>query len=246
MLCLLLSLTLIHPVYAAAPAIPTVTSGYEQITISDYDTGATLRVYSSDGGIAWQQTNVTAPSVTLDLLPDLSFYYVTQVVGGLESINTPFFNPSLRTPAATAGIEYIDVSNVSGNTTLELYNASTGALVSTTVSSQGNGVYRFENVVPTTQQYYIIQSINGKQSANTAFLSPSVRVPAAVGGAEYADVSNTSRLVVQGTGAGQFQPQCSITRAEFASILVRGLGLSSKSGPLDSATYRQMPGITML
>lgn len=39
-----------------------------------------------------------------------------------------------------------------------------------------------------------------------------------------------SRLVVQGTGNGQFQPQRSITRAEFASILVKGLGLSSKSG----------------
>ncbi|WP_223110294.1 S-layer homology domain-containing protein [Paenibacillus sinensis] len=190
MLCLLLSLTLIHPVYAAAPTIPTVTVDQEQITISNYDSGATLKVYASDGSVKWQQTNVTTSSVTLDLLPDASFYYVTQVVGGDESTNTPFFNTSLRTPIATAGVEYIDVSNVSGNTTLELYNASTSALVSTIVSSQGNGVYRFDNVVPTTQQYYIIQSINGKQSGNTPFLTSSLRVPAAVGGAEYVDLSN--------------------------------------------------------
>ena len=34
-----------------------------------------------------------------------------------------------------------------------------------------------------------------------------------------------SRLVVEGTGNGQFSPDQAITRAEFASIVVRGLGL---------------------
>ncbi|CAG7644984.1 hypothetical protein PAESOLCIP111_04850 [Paenibacillus solanacearum] len=34
-----------------------------------------------------------------------------------------------------------------------------------------------------------------------------------------------SRMVIQGTGAGMFSPDQDITRAEFAAILVRGLGL---------------------
>lgn len=38
-----------------------------------------------------------------------------------------------------------------------------------------------------------------------------------------------SRLVVQGTGEGIFSPDKPITRAEFAAIVVRGLGLKPES-----------------
>ncbi len=40
-----------------------------------------------------------------------------------------------------------------------------------------------------------------------------------------------SRLVVDGTGDGKFSPDQAITRAEFAAIIVRGLGLRLESGP---------------
>ncbi|WP_158560732.1 DUF4073 domain-containing protein [Paenibacillus contaminans] len=39
-----------------------------------------------------------------------------------------------------------------------------------------------------------------------------------------------SRMVIDGTGKGQFSPDRNITRAEFAAILVRGLGLKLESG----------------
>ncbi|WP_164779768.1 S-layer homology domain-containing protein, partial [Paenibacillus kobensis] len=39
-----------------------------------------------------------------------------------------------------------------------------------------------------------------------------------------------SRMVIGGTGNGQFNPDRNITRAEFAAILVRGLGLKLESG----------------
>jgi len=39
-----------------------------------------------------------------------------------------------------------------------------------------------------------------------------------------------SRLIVQGTGEGLFNPDKPITRAEFAAIVVRGLGLKPESG----------------
>ncbi|REK74507.1 hypothetical protein DX130_18220 [Paenibacillus paeoniae] len=39
-----------------------------------------------------------------------------------------------------------------------------------------------------------------------------------------------SRMVIEGTGDGQFNPDRDITRAEFATILVRGLGLKLENG----------------
>ncbi len=56
---------------------------------------------------------------------------------------------------------------------------------------------------------------------------------------EFADVENHwakdavndmgSRMVINGTGNGMFQPDRDITRAEFASIVVRGLGLKQEN-----------------
>ena len=40
-----------------------------------------------------------------------------------------------------------------------------------------------------------------------------------------------SRMVIDGTGEGQFSPDRAITRAEFAAILVRGLGLKLDNSP---------------
>lgn len=192
LLCILLSLGLVHPVYAAmAPSPPTVTTGEETITISNYVSGATLKVYKADGGSpVWQQANVTMATKTIDLLPYQNNYYVTQTVSGEESKNTPFFNTSLRTPVATEGVRYIDVINVSGNTTLELHRASNGALVSTTVSNQGGGVYRFQNVIPDSSLYYVVQTYGGQASTNTPFLTSKLNTPVATGGAEYVDVTS--------------------------------------------------------
>ncbi|RIX47246.1 hypothetical protein D3P08_25350, partial [Paenibacillus nanensis] len=39
-----------------------------------------------------------------------------------------------------------------------------------------------------------------------------------------------SRMVIEGTGEGQFSPDRNITRAEFAAIIVRGLGLRLEEG----------------
>ncbi|WFR60911.1 hypothetical protein P9222_20505 [Paenibacillus amylolyticus] len=191
LLCILLSLGLVHPAFAAPPPVPTVTTGAETITISNYVSGATLKVYKADGGSpVWQEANVITSTKTISLLPYVNSYYVTQTVSGEESTNTPFFNPSLRTPIATAGIRAIDVTNVSGNTTVELHRVSNGSLVSTTVSNQGGGVYRFENVIPDSSLYYVVQTYSGQTSTNTPFLTSKLNTPIATGGAEYVDVTN--------------------------------------------------------
>jgi hypothetical protein len=41
-----------------------------------------------------------------------------------------------------------------------------------------------------------------------------------------------SRMVISGVGNGMFNPDHDITRAEFAAIIVRGLGLELESGPV--------------
>ncbi|GIP54062.1 InlB B-repeat-containing protein [Paenibacillus vini] len=63
---------------------------------------------------------------------------------------------------------------------------------------------------------------------------------------EFADVENHwakdavndmgSRMVINGTGNGMFDPDRDITRAEFASIIVRSLGLKQENAP-ESATF---------
>ena len=40
-----------------------------------------------------------------------------------------------------------------------------------------------------------------------------------------------SRMIIAGTGEGRFSPDRDITRAEFAAIIVRALGLGAQSGP---------------
>ncbi|MDF2668840.1 MAG: cell wall/surface repeat protein, partial [Paenibacillus sp.] len=60
---------------------------------------------------------------------------------------------------------------------------------------------------------------------------------------EFSDVANhwakdavndmASRMVIEGTGNGMFSPERDITRAEFAAIIVRGLGLKLENGASD-------------
>ncbi|MFD0672218.1 cadherin domain-containing protein [Cohnella sp. GCM10027633] len=48
-----------------------------------------------------------------------------------------------------------------------------------------------------------------------------------------------SRMVVQGAGDGMFNPDRDITRAEFAAIVVKGLGLRLEKGPISFEDVKQ-------
>ncbi|WP_240472990.1 S-layer homology domain-containing protein [Paenibacillus sanguinis] len=48
-----------------------------------------------------------------------------------------------------------------------------------------------------------------------------------------------SRMIIEGTGDGRFSPNRDITRAEFAAILVRGLGLASEQGDMAFSDVKQ-------
>ena len=270
----------------AAPDAPTVTAGEESITVSSFTSGADLSLYLSTGGTAVATaTNVTDSTYTFtNVEPNSIQYYVTQTVGGEESTNSSFVNSTLRTPAATAGIGYVDVSNVYAGATITLYNSG-GTSVSSSPADNGDGTYRFSgltagnsyyvqqsinsvvsgasstvvvldvaapaapnvaaeeesitvssftsgadlslylstggtavatatnvtdvtytftNVEPNSTQYYVTQTVGGEESTNSAFVNPTLRIPAATAGIGYVNVSNvyTGATVTLYTFAG--------------------------------------------
>lgn len=161
------------------PAAPISSSGDEQLTVSGYESGATLKLYV-DGNPA---PVVTAPTVTTatytfsEVLPNPAYYYVTQTVNGKESQNSEFVNPKLRIPAVTPILGAIEVRGVSANTVLKLRNAVTSALVSETPENLGGGVYRFNVTEPLAGAYYVTQSAGTIESENSVFVNPILPKP---------------------------------------------------------------------
>ena len=174
------------------PVAPVIAAANESLNVSQIVPGATLKLYTTTGTPVQTYPTVSSTTYTMEnVLPNTIGYYVTQTVNGKESINSNFANPTLHTPTATVGIGYIDVSNVTTGATLNLYDASNGQPVSATAVPRGNGVYRFENVVPRDGYYYVTQSLGGRESLNTPFLNSMLPTPALAGGVGYVEVSNT-------------------------------------------------------
>ncbi|PXV87802.1 hypothetical protein C8E03_10992, partial [Lachnotalea glycerini] len=107
-------------VKAANPSVPTVTAGLDSIEVSNFTSGADLKLYFTTGGTALATaTNVTDATYTFENVePNITQYYVTQTVGGFESLNSTFVNSIMKTPVATAGIGYVDASNVYSGATI--------------------------------------------------------------------------------------------------------------------------------
>ncbi|WFR60912.1 hypothetical protein P9222_20510 [Paenibacillus amylolyticus] len=167
-------------------------AGNESLVVSGVTVGANIKLYTTTGTLVDAYSNVPVSSFTIqNVLPNTIGYYVTQTVNGKESVNSNFANPTLHIPTATAGIGYIDVSNVTSGASLNLYDASDSQLVSTTTVNQGNGVFRFENVVPRSGYYYITQTLGGRESINTSFVNSMLPTPVLEGGVGYVEVSNT-------------------------------------------------------
>jgi hypothetical protein len=165
-------------VSAAAPVAPAASGGEESIIASSYTPGATLKLYLTNGVLQATAPNVTEPTYTFEsVVPNNLGFYVTQTVGGEESVNSSFVGASLRTPIASAGIGYVDVSNVFAGATLTLYDDQ-GQSVSSSPTDQGSGVWRFEGLAARSH-YYIVQSVNGVVSGASATVTVQADVPAA-------------------------------------------------------------------
>ena len=194
-LSLLIGLMLFHSfvgiALAAAPNAPIATGGEESITVSNFTSGATLTLYLVGGSLQATEVNVVGPSYTFNNVePNSSEYYVTQTVGGEESVNSSFVNSILRTPVAASGIGYVDISNVYPNATVTLYT-STGTFVSSAPDDQGGGIFRFDGLTA-RGDYYAVQSMNGVTSDATSIVTVQPDIPAAptaAGGVESITVS---------------------------------------------------------
>ena len=171
--------------------MPVVTGMGESIQVSNYISGATLTLYHSDGTVIQTYPNVTGSVYTMEnVLPDEAYYYVTQTVNGNESLNSIYVNSILRTPLVVAGVESIDVSNVSSEAQLKLYDAADNTVVSETYTLLDNGTYRFNNIAPRSGFYYVTQSVKDTESVNSIFVNPILRTPTASGGHQVLEVGN--------------------------------------------------------
>ncbi|ETT73025.1 cell wall/surface repeat protein [Paenibacillus sp. FSL R7-277] len=181
---------MMNPVFAAV-APPSATGGEESIVASGYTSGATLKLYLTNGTLKATEPTVTAATYSfINVEPNPLGYYVTQTVGGVESMNSAFVSASLRTPTASAGIGYIDAGNIYPGASIALYESS-GQAISAVPVDQGNGKFRFSGLTARTT-YYVTQSINGVVSGGStlATVQPSVpNAPAAMGEEESIRVS---------------------------------------------------------
>lgn len=172
-------------------SVPTATPGAERVDVSGAAAGATVRLYLTNGSLQGSGTAAADGTYRFeDVLPNTLWYYVTQDDGvNGESVNTPFFNVTLRTPVATPGTELVDVDNVSASATIKLY-LTNGTLVSDSPTDQGGGVYRFSNVTPSSLGFYVIQTFGVYESLNTPFFGIPLRTPDITAGVRQVDVEN--------------------------------------------------------
>ncbi|NBD25674.1 S-layer homology domain-containing protein [Paenibacillus glycinis] len=215
----------------AVPAAPTAANGEERITASGFESGADLKLYLTNGTLKATQLNATGSEYTFaSVVPSSIGYYVTQTVGGEESMNSNFAEASLRTPTASAGIGYVDAGNVFPGATVTLYDAS-GAFIANDPEDRGDGTYRFEAVTARTS-YYVVQSIGGVLSlaSNLATAMPAIpSAPTAVGGEEsivvsgYAPGAALKLYLTDGTPVAT-QPNVPGTSYTFANVAPSSLG----------------------
>ena len=83
--------------------------------------------------------------------------------------------------------------------------------VPTRIVEQNNQKYATVNSL-TNSTYTLVKHVSAFQDMNGSWAKSSVE-------------NMSARLIIQGTGNGKFEPSRSITRAEFASIITKGLGL---------------------
>ena len=164
----------------AKPPAPTAAAEVESIAVTGITSGATLKLYTSNGTFVRNAGTVTGSSYTIDNVEPISGgYYVTQTVEGVESSNSNFENSILRTPSISAGVGYVDVGNIYPGASFTLYYAN-ATPVSQSPADMG-GTYRYSGL-NAGSSFYAQQSINGVVSPGTGLVT--VQEPAAPSAAE--------------------------------------------------------------
>lgn len=174
-----------------APKRPAAEGKPGQITVSEFHSGAILKLYQVNGGtLEATSLPVTDPTYTFEsVVPRKSQYYVTQTFNNVESTNSDFTSSILPKPQASVDGNSIKVSNIYPQATVSLYKGD-GSLVSDTPDVQPDETVIFPNLTSRTY-YYVQQTINEVISeSDTVYVSPDIPVaPVAQGKLESIEVS---------------------------------------------------------
>ncbi|RXZ84062.1 hypothetical protein EBB07_02935 [Paenibacillaceae bacterium] len=91
-------------------------------------------------------------------------------------------------PGAEGGVESVDVSAFTPGATLNLYLADD--TLKARAESVTEATYTFRDVLPDNLNYYVTQTVNGKESVNSNSVLVSLREPTVHAGIGYVDVGN--------------------------------------------------------
>jgi hypothetical protein len=209
-------------------ALLTINTGNVTYTLpaNEIDVGSIAEQIGSDVSLSDIQVNITIsepPGDIIKIVEDTAQQGNYVVVG----------MPVEFEITCTSGSQTVEVSKFSGyvERTIAIPEGVDPSKVTTGIVLNSDGTFTH---VPTT-----IVVIDGKYYAKINSLTNSV-YSVIWNPVEFADMANHwaneavndmgSRLVVNGVGSGLFDPDTDVTRAEFATIMVRGLGLRPGSG----------------
>lgn len=171
---------------AVAPSAVTVTGGVNEVVVSDAMNGATVKLYKSDGTLAGTDIySAPGPLTFPDIEPGVN-YYATQTVNAIPgpSSNLTTVSPSPVTIAN--GLGSVTVSGADVGATLKLYR-TTGPLAGTYPLVGAEQSHTFTDVAGV---FYATQTVNGVESAGSAFGVAAPAMLAITGGVEQLTVTN--------------------------------------------------------
>lgn len=175
-------------------------------------------------GTTGQQLSATAASNGLTLLGDAFNFTVAVESGGTATEVTDFNGTYVTRTMALAA------DAATGNLSAVVYDPATGqfAFVPATIEI-ANGVAVVRISSPHNSIYTVASVARTFADLNGHWAKADIELLA-------------SKLVVQGVTDSSFKPDASITRAEFASLLVRALGIAAGAGPAKPTFADAQPG----
>ncbi|MDT9723144.1 S-layer homology domain-containing protein [Paenibacillus sp. ClWae2A] len=171
---------------------PEASADSTSVTVSNVYPGATVTLYKLNGDFVSDTPNVQPDgTVIFESLANRTAYYAQQTINGVTSAISDTVEVSPVYPAqpvAVAGVESIEVRGFTSGANLKLYRV--GGTLEATAISVTDSTYLFESVVPRSELYYVIQTVNGEDSPNSEFVNSILRKPEASADSTSVTVSN--------------------------------------------------------
>ncbi|QHW29928.1 S-layer homology domain-containing protein [Paenibacillus rhizovicinus] len=175
------------PVTAAAGEV-TATGGVKQVAVTGAEPGAELKLHRADGTAADSYPlGAGETAYTFANVAPGTNYFVTQTVGGVDSIASGLVTVSPPAAEANGAVGSVAVTGAEPGAELKLYDAGNHVLDTRILSGAETG-YTFEGVLPGLG-YYVTQTAGGVESLNTNTVTSSPEKVTVEGAAGQAAVS---------------------------------------------------------